>query len=165
MTDKELIKQEIERRINVCEKYSQLNLTESTCIGNHAQLLELRELKDFIDSLPEEPTSEDLKEEISKWRNHYISVLDNNLKIDLRDIEVIANHFAEWQKNKDLEDSLKSDMTMPNKFYEKGRFDMREEIMKDAVECTWGSYATSSFMSNHPNIECGNKVKIIIVKN
>ncbi len=68
MTDKvQLIKEEIERRINVCEKYSQLNLTESTRIGNHAQLLELCELKDFIDSLPEEPASEDLEEAASKY--------------------------------------------------------------------------------------------------
>lgn len=51
MTNEQLIKEEIERRINVCEEYSQLNLTESTRIGNHAQLLELRDLKDFIDSL------------------------------------------------------------------------------------------------------------------
>lgn len=50
----QLIKEEIERRINACEKYSRLNLTGSTRIGNHAQLLELREIKEFIDSLPEE---------------------------------------------------------------------------------------------------------------
>lgn len=77
MTDKvQKIKEEIERRINVCEKYSQLNLTESTCIGNHAQLLELRELKDFIDSLPEEPTSEDLEEEMMKDAVNAIFIQD-----------------------------------------------------------------------------------------
>lgn len=32
------IKQEIERRIDVCEKYSQLHLTESTRIGNHEKI-------------------------------------------------------------------------------------------------------------------------------
>ena len=41
---------------------------------------------------------------------------------------------------------------------------MKERMMKDAVECTWGSQATSSFMSNFPNINVGDKVKIIIVK-
>lgn len=68
---------------------------------------------------------EDLKEEISKWRNHYISVLDNNFRIDLRDVEVIAKHFAEWQKEK-MNDALQTE-------YEKGRFDMREEMMKNTV--------------------------------
>ena len=57
MANKEKIKKEIERRIEICEKYSQLNLTTSTRNGNHAQLLELREIKDFIDSLPEEEPS------------------------------------------------------------------------------------------------------------
>lgn len=78
MTDKELIKQEIERRIEICEKYSQLNLTESTSIGNRAQLLELREIKVFIDSLPEEPASEDLDEETYKATDNYVKTWLNS---------------------------------------------------------------------------------------
>lgn len=90
MTDKELIKQEIERRIenlkisldkNCISEYLKLDIC-----GNITTLYGLLE---FIDSLPEEPTDEanctpndDLKKEISKWRNHYISILDNNLRID-----------------------------------------------------------------------------------
>ena len=60
MNKVEKIKAEIEREINLCNKYSTLNLTESTRIGNNAQLTVLKELLSFIDSL-EEPISEDLK--------------------------------------------------------------------------------------------------------
>lgn len=59
------IKQEIERKIEICEKYSQLNLTESTNIGNHAQLLELREIRDFIDSLSEEPDWQSFRNKVA----------------------------------------------------------------------------------------------------
>lgn len=99
MTDKELIKQEIERRIN---------LIQDTNVTSYADgwIQAYKELLQFIDSLPEEHVSEDLKKEISKWRNHYISVLDNNLRIDLRDIEVTANHFAEWQKQQMMKDAV-----------------------------------------------------------
>ena len=61
--------------------------------------------------------------------------------------------------------------------YEKGRFDMREEMMKDAVEgevvCKIGSaeiapteirYEVVSDRVYIPNVKVGDKVKIIIVK-
>ena len=37
--------------------------------------------------------------EINKWRNHYIEVKRLGCDLDLRDIEIVARHFAEWQRN------------------------------------------------------------------
>lgn len=87
----------------------------------------------------------------------------SNGMYDQTDIEWAFEAGAEWQKQKDFEDSLKSDMTMPNKFYEKGRFDMRQQMMKDAVE---GEYWDGSiYLDNRPiEYKDGDKVKIIIVK-
>ena len=123
-------------------------------------------LKDL--ELNKESSSEDLAKEISKWRNHYISVLDNNLRIDLRDIEVIANHFAEWQLSQ-MKEILRTE-------YEKGRFDMREEMMKDALDGCVTLIVKSDTSSRNLFISTqqlykelqkyddGDKVKIIIFK-
>lgn len=106
MSDKVLlIKQEIERRIEICEKYSQLNLTESTSIGNHAQLLELREIKDFINYLPEEPASDDLEEAADKYaENHGFRVPYDGSNKFYDDVDVKASKEgfiagAEWGRN------------------------------------------------------------------
>ena len=215
MSYKQQNREEIERRIEICEKYSQLNLTESTSIGNHAQLLELREIKDFIDSLPEEPTNEDLdylvisleetigtsphsreviKEHLQRaaeWGRNHIEDKSEMVSDDLEEeieffwnshdgsmnkfeyqrIVDCAHHFAEWQKEKDYKmyahlslkhihdawQELKNNKpdienspaicfcrganwrenqmkrTLQTE-YEKGRFDMREEMMKDAID-------------------------------
>lgn len=120
-------------------------------------------LKDL--ELNKESSSEDLAKEISKWRNHYISVLDNNLRIDLRDIEVIANHFAEWQLSQ-MKENLRTE-------YEKGRFDMREEMIKDAISCNvdwYDGFRLDYTQEQQDDIllklgaDVGDKVKIIIVK-
>lgn len=118
----------------------------------------------------EEPASEDLKKEISKWRNHYISVLDNNLRIDLRDIEVTANHFAEWQRKKDQETiELAEEHAMLA-----GMNRMKEEMMKDAVIAWVNTYESVtnpydnevSFITNLSPSKFKNRetVKIIIVE-
>lgn len=65
----------------------------------------------------------------------------------------IARHFAHWQHGKDFDDLLQSEMKFPKEYYEKGkadamkemketlqteyekgRFDMREEMLKDALD-------------------------------
>lgn len=152
MTDKELIKQEIER----------LSAEYPMSRGL------LKYLNKFIDSLPEEPASEDL-EEVAK---RYATEGDEISGLYTVDEEVEAfKAGAEWQKQqdykmyahvplKDIHDAWqelkknKPDIEnypavcfqkgadwrenhMKELFrteYEKGRFDMREEMMKDAVE-------------------------------
>lgn len=151
MSDKELIKQEIERRIVQAEEFAERAKganDDSSKLSWDFVATQNQSLLQFIDSLPEEPASEDLKKEISKWRNHYLSVLDNNLRIDLRDIEVTANHFAEWQKKKDQETiELAEDHAMLA-----GMNRMKEEMMKDAVD---------AFVNTYENTDDSNYVEFV----
>lgn len=160
MSDKELIKQEIERRINDLKGYVLQKGSDQRWV---TAIDQLTWIKAFIDSFPEEPgcevnfttKSEDLEEEIERWikEKHFIFT-------EIDEIIETARHFAEWQKKKDQETiELAEDHAMLA-----GMNRMKEEMMGNAVECTWGSQATSSFMSDFPNIECGDKVKIIICK-
>lgn len=138
-----LIKEEIERRINVCEKYSQLNLTESTRIGNHAQLLELRELKDFIDSHPEEPASEDLEEEFNRFLDEEgvprMWHSDEQMEWGMD----IARHFAEWQKQQMMKDAVVTEVMYPAS---SSTLQIRYRLPKDTT------------------LKYGDNIKIIIVK-
>ena len=132
MSDKEqLIKEEIERLYNLYE-----------LSNDYQRMGACSTILDFIDSLPEEPASEDLEKEISKWRNHYISVLENNFRIDLIDIEVTAKHFAHWQHGKDFDDLLQSDMEFPKEYYAKGKADAMQDFLKKAEEFFKSMYET-----------------------
>ena len=97
---------------------------------NQQEYETLTDLEDFIDSFPKEPTSEDLIEEIDKiWKT--CNPIDEGMGVETANIHIeqfddIARHFAEWQKNK-MKEALQTE-------YEKGRFDMREEMMKDAID-------------------------------
>lgn len=153
MSDKELIKQEIERRYN-CEKCYPLDRESNVAAAV------LQEMLLFIDSLQEENASEDLEEAARKWEDKVY--LENGWQDECgtphAPFSEIGNAFmagAEWQKNQ-MKEALQTE-------YEKGRFDMREEIMKDAVD---GEYWDGSiYLDNRPTeYKDGDKVKIIIVK-
>ena len=175
MKDKELIRQEIERRIDLYSIAEKENSTFA-CMGALSSII------DYIDSIPKESgcevncttKSEDLKEEIERWikKKHFIFT-------EIDEIIETASHFAEWQKQKDFEELLKSDMSKFNEYYEKGRFDMREEMMKDAVEGQiYREYIGDDGISiafgleaylnehnpKHNKLHDGDKVKIVIVK-
>ena len=100
MTDKKLIKQEIERRI--AEGSSKNYISEGA--------LTLESLLDFIDSLPEEPASEDLEEEIENYLDYadFKSTCNGIYAAQdyFEDITNTAHHFAEWQKQKSMQDFL-----------------------------------------------------------
>ena len=53
----------------------------------------------YINTLPEEPASEDLEEEINR--------VDDWYPVELNYIQEIAHHFVEWQKQKDEQDFMK----------------------------------------------------------
>lgn len=202
MSDKELIKQEIEKRLSLLwnlipegEKVLKDDFTKEDA-NNLGKYTELESLLKFIDSLPEEPASEDLEEAADKYALRD-SQAYKGVHCTYVDDKIAFKVGAKWQKQKDLEDLFKSDMTMPNKFYEKGkadamkemketlqteyekgRFDMREEMMKDAVEGqvvyqigsaeivpTDIQYKVVSDRVYIPNVKLGDKVKIIICKN
>lgn len=112
-----------------------------------------------------------LEEEIENWirTNHFVFT-------EIDEIIETARHFTHWQHGKDFDDLLQSEMKFPKEFYEKGRFDMREEMMKDAVEGCVSLIVKSDTSSRNlfistPQLykelqkyEDGDKVKIIIVK-
>ena len=125
-----------------------------------------------------EPVSEDLEEAARHYLlNTHTSPLNNILhQADLK---------VEMQYHKDIEDAYKAGAEeykqhMKEAFqteYEKGRFDMQQEMMKDAVEGTIkyeiGSaeipqcdrrYQVLSDPTPIANAKLGNKVKIIICK-
>lgn len=162
MTDKKLIRQEIERRIDL---YSIAEKDDST----FARMGELSSLIDFIDSLPKEPASEDLEEEIENYIKDSLAIKfpttdKEQIKADIR---YIAHHFAEWQKQKDQETiELAEDHAMLA-----GMNKMKEEMMENAV------YGYVALCHDYPyrrslvaiadgliNFEYAEKVKIIIVK-
>lgn len=173
----EAIKNEIQRRISQFESKYPVDLggywndEESDA---YACAEEYKRFIQFIDSIPEEPVSEDLEEEVKKWKNHYINVLDHNLKIDLMDIEIVARHFAEWQKQKDKQLVGATQKISHQHGYDEGRIDMREEMMKDAVntiiinDWTYGKDPDHAIIpAIHQRIDgfkVGDKVKIIIIK-
>ena len=78
MAAKEKIKAEIERRIE---------------IATGEQYLSLKSLLSFIDSMQEEPVSEDLENEIVRWEDSF-----KHCPASMGYKET-AIHFAEWQKN------------------------------------------------------------------
>lgn len=134
MSDKELIKQEIERQL-----FGGLYSIDAKAT--------LENLYTFIDSMPEEPASEDLEEEMKTWIPSHIEGGDEYLRaVSIQWSEIVACHFAEWQKQQ-MKETLQTE-------YEKGRFDMREEMMKMAEDTAGLSLSWTK----------DSKTKIIIIE-
>jgi len=216
MDKTQLIKKEIERQIEEgkvkCQQSKENNDHESLVAWSE-HVATCGKLLVFINSLPEEPESEDLEEEIENYIKDSLAIKfpttdKEQIKADIR---YIARHFAEWQKEKDykmyahmsLKDihdawqELKKNKPDIEKYpaicfqkgtdwrenqmkealqteYEKGRFDMREEMMKDAVEdCSvvflsdnknWLQIPGANLVKALESFKQGDKVKIIIIK-
>lgn len=71
----------------------------------------------------EESTSEDLEEEITECYKSR-----NDLMMTRKQFGELIHRFTEWKKQQ-MKEALQTE-------YEKGLYDMREEIMKDAVDAT-----------------------------
>jgi len=176
MTDKvQLIKEEIERLKTQNETYLDKEYAESAKWYKHGAHDICFQLLNFIDSLPEGPSSEDFEREIGKYTTNHLLKKRNHstgvYHLTQKDCDDIARHFAEWQKQQ-MKESLQNE-------YEKGRLDMREEMMKDAVEGIIHHFADDELAAVHYNdpkgtpmsiyvsskgLSAGDKVKIIIVK-
>jgi hypothetical protein len=170
MSDKDKIKEEIKKQIDYAE--DDTRYTESYREGLIAAY---QTIKAFIDSLPEESgcevncTSNDDLEEAAK---EYSFNIPTQLDADIVWKKETERHFkdgAKWQLNQ-MKETLQTE-------YEKGRFDIREEMMKDAVEGTVkyeiGSavipqcdrrYQVLSDPVPIANAKLSDKVKIIILK-
>ena len=147
MSDKvQLIKQEIERLKHTSNAY------------DRSRFMLLLEIEEFINSLQEEPASEDLEEEIEKkWTNCATwvssvsgesSLLEKSgyyeLNLSKSDFKDIAHHFAEWQK---------------------------KQMMKDAVECRvqcgWGDgnkLSIKAMLPQDSDLKYADKAKVLILK-
>jgi hypothetical protein len=143
------IKKEIERLQSNLNKY----ISPNNPILPGTLNVTFNRLKDFIDSLTEDDTSDDLEnqynsnmcyqhaytqDDIMKTKN---DELEKEIERYFRDVKWIylpvaevARHFADWQYNKDFEDLLKSDMSQFKKCYEKGREDMKNELKQITIE-------------------------------
>lgn len=121
MTDKKLIKQEVEKLKSEYNKESNFR----TVRGDTAREV-LDKLLSFIDSIPEEPTgevncttkSEDWEEDCSFEKILQEIYIKYDKKISIESLLDIASHFAEWGRNH-FED--KSEMVSE---------DLEEEITK-----------------------------------
>lgn len=100
----------------------------------------LDDMSKFIYSLQREPASEDME---SAAEDYMQTEIDTDC--DYYDETGEPLYFAEalkiafiegarWQKEQEMQDRLKSDNTVFQKFYGKGKADMKEQMMKDAVD-------------------------------
>lgn len=150
MTDKEKIKKEKE----IEKEMRALDLTNDFDNGRFSELNQLNHLKLFIDSLPEEPASEDLAEEIKRYINEEVIVTNENAVISkhhefhnfyVENLVGVARHFANWQKQQMMKDAVDG---LVKGLYSKYIKERDGDALSKALE---------SFRQ-------GDKVKIIIVK-
>lgn len=171
MSDKvQLIKEEVERLKEHTAKCGYLGQGEFENGNKEGRNYVCDKLLSFIDSLPEEPASDDL----THAAYHYANNLHTKRQIQLfEEKDVVADFIAgaEWQHGKDFDDLLQSEMKFPKEFYEKGRSDMKEEMMNALVNgevvkdihnqlCV----KSKSLIDTFGDVKFGDKVKIIIVK-
>ena len=163
MTDKEKIKAEVKRRI--------INIKDYILQPNHDKRFEavpeqLSYIIGFIDSMEEEPTSEELEEEVSRWMKENCDDAGYFNQIEF------ARHFAEWQRKRDQETiELAEEHAMLA-----GMNKMEEEMMKNSIECTVLQSEVDGFKLNGVEIcpdgialdeakfKIGDKVRVFIVK-
>lgn len=138
MTTKELIRAEIER---LKSKYRHNGLWTSSFQSDlaMAKIESMNELLSFLDTLPDEPVKDcgDLEKEIKEqiYDRFYdlngIAVIGTSGYAEVKDMEYIARHFAEWQKKQLLKSSpLPEDTVLFNKGVAEGRKLEREEMPK-----------------------------------
>ena len=157
MTDNiQLIYNKIENRIDeICDDGFVLK-------ENQQEYETLTDLEDFIDSLPKEPASEDLEEAANFYANTHTEWFDSEGNPCIMPAFKAG---AEWQKQQ-MKEVLQTE-------YEKGRFDMREEMMKDVVDATIFSELKSSdgslfqvksdrFRMN--SVKISDRIKVIPIK-
>ena len=130
--------------------------------------------------MTEQPVCEGLDEEVTDFINkHYHIRNDETLEhgnepLNTYDVTDIARHFAQWQKEQMMKSPLVSvDCTASEELqrinYENGRKDMREQMLKEAVEGevvkNWNN--TLKIVSapiDKEKFNFGDNVRIVIVK-
>lgn len=156
MTDKDKIKEEIIKLKNEQLSIFSKGENDEICGTALINISVYNQLLSFIDSLPEKHN-----EDLEKAANQHSKKVFHGLLVE--DNIAAFKAGAEWQKQQ-MKEALQTE-------YEKGRFDMREEMMKALVD--------GEIMKNLNNQLCvksepikntfgeykfGNKVKILILK-
>ena len=149
LIDKETIRAEIERQIDI----TSIGLSEYDAGHENGRMELLWELRDFIDSLPDEPKAEDLEEEIDKyfhlWRQGASDegcVNADSQFVSIYDCYRIARHFAEWGAER-----LKAKM-------------MEEAVGGRYMKAMGDVYVESFFLPiPEDSVKAGQKVKLIIL--
>ena len=171
MTQKELIRQEIERRIRSIENCPFIEAALGAYEKRDRILMVYKDLLTFIDSLPEEKLSEELEEAAEElFETIEIQEHENIFEDTFKKIFIAG---AEWMRKKDVEDMYMSDNRHFLKCYEQGKVDMRVEMMKDAVEGEVYKFGDTAYVKENNNADLtkylskfdnGDKVKIIVIK-
>lgn len=118
----------------------------------------------------QEPASEDIEQELESFIKSGKAKKEENCGNFITthiDLLKIAKHFAQWQEKKDIVDSFKSDMTMPNKFFEAGAKWQREQTMAKTIDGEvgyWNIRGLSINMELPKNLKEGDKVKVVLSK-
>ena len=91
MTDKEIIRAEIEKKIEIL---SQEFDTKHPQFFKFGKINGLEEILNFINSMPEESVSKDLEEELERFAKLYSQENAGSY----RNLITLARHFSNWQK-------------------------------------------------------------------
>lgn len=96
--------------------------------------------KDSPETKEKEEPDKSLEEEVKNYFQGYwpgtetVEQCNTDLHFTPPAIIRLARHFAEWQKEQDTRDMFMSDNRHFNKVYELGKKDMKEQMLKDAVD-------------------------------
>ena len=137
MTDKQIIRAEVERMMAEVMKFYETECNEGNeeVTGSPMAYTRLQMLLSFIDSMPEEPASDDFEAEWVEYFKYRGSVLTVNIKS-------LARHFANWQRKQMMKDAVSAEVIGAGS---------KESCILRAVEFSDG-------------FKYGDKVKIIIIK-
>ena len=127
-------------------------------------------ISNFLDTLSEEP-DKSLEEEIQKCWENWLSP-SNQPSVEgvfpKSEFIMYARHFAEWQKEQDTREMIMSDGSYFQKCYKQGKKDMKEQMLKGAVEYkivnNLAAYPVIYYEVNHLGLKYGDKVRIVILK-
>lgn len=160
MNDKQKIRAEIESSMKACEEA--FNICPSTAFGSRID--SYKALLSFIDSLPEEPVSEGIENELERFAYSLPHSADGfwPKDIDPKSVEArtkygvrhawsyeqvkkIARHFANWQKEQMMQKAVEATVC-----------EMSEQHGR--MVCAWFGCKTEEYY------DLDDKVKVILIK-
>lgn len=163
MTDKEKIRAEIERLMYAYNQEADIasaedSIGEKVAAGKYDVC---KHLLSLIDSMQEEPVSEELEEAVDEYAPDFSNSIASKAAVDaVRDAFKAG---AKWQKKKDLE----TIETAIHHAYYNGRSEMKEQMMEKAIDANCFGFqgaALFSFRLPSDNYLVGSKVKVIVIK-